>query len=172
MCKLQIEKQGALDFLLPQVRRCHHITKIEEKWLLFVHGVNFFFFFFFQVSLTIRLTVKLTFFRVLYQKDDLNFDIIQNRNCIVGSLVDDCFSKHDFQENCIQNAFKASKIRFYQLNFQKWQFSKHTLKETCNSCFCIFLCIPFPLHLPLPQKKKSNTSSACVHYSSSDNSKN
>ena len=47
MCKLQIEKQGALDFLLPQVRRCHHITKIEEKWLLFVHGVNFFFFFFF-----------------------------------------------------------------------------------------------------------------------------
>ena len=46
MCKLQIEKQGALDFLLPQVRRCHHITKIEEKWLLFVHGVNFFFFFF------------------------------------------------------------------------------------------------------------------------------
>ena len=50
MCKLQIEKQGALDFLLPQVRRCHHITKIEEKWLLFVHGVNFFFFFFFGFS--------------------------------------------------------------------------------------------------------------------------
>ena len=51
MCKFQIEKQGAPDFLLPQVRRCHHITKNEEKWLFFVHGVNFIFFFlFFGVS--------------------------------------------------------------------------------------------------------------------------
>ena len=46
MCKFLIEKQGAPDFLLPQVRRCHHITKNEEKWLFFVHGVNFIFFFF------------------------------------------------------------------------------------------------------------------------------